>query len=57
MKKYLTLRQVAEKLQIKKETLRRKAKNGEFLPAFKIGGSWRVDPDELKEYIEDKKTV
>ena len=56
MKKYLTLRQVGEKLQIKKETLRRKAKNGEF-PAFKLGGSWRVDPDDLAEYIEESKTV
>ena len=49
--RFLTLRQTADVLQISQRTLLRMAKNKE-LPAFKLGGQWRVRESELTKWLE-----
>jgi excisionase family DNA binding protein len=46
--KWLTLKDVAEALQLHERTVYRHLRSG-VIPGQKIGGSWRVHPDALKE--------
>jgi excisionase family DNA binding protein len=50
---FLTIPQVAEKLQVSEKTVRRMLISGE-LPGYKIGGQYRVGPTELAAWIEDQ---
>lgn len=50
----LTIEQTAEMLNFSRETIRQLIKSKK-LPALRIEGSWRVDPDELKEWLVKKK--
>lgn len=50
MAKMLTIKEVAEKLNITGVTVRRRIESGE-VKAIKLGGEWRVDEDWLDAYI------
>lgn len=51
---YLTLEQVAEKLQLSKITIYRMV-NSKQLPAVKIGRSWRISSKKLAKLFETSK--
>ena len=53
LKKYLTVRQVANKLDITEEWVRDLIKAKE-IKAIKIG-KWRIKPEDLEEFIESRK--
>jgi excisionase family DNA binding protein len=46
----LTVRETAERLRVSEKTVRRLI-CAEILPALRIGGSIRVDPDELQAWL------
>jgi len=46
VEKYLTVDEVAETLQLQPYTVRRLSRE-DNLPAFKIGGQWRFNKEEL----------
>lgn len=50
----LTLKQVAEYLQLAEKTTYRLAAEGK-LPGFKVGGSWRFKREDLEQWIEQQK--
>ena len=50
----LTLREIAERLKLHPNTLRRYAKEGE-LPAMKFGRVWRVSEEDLNNWLKQKK--
>lgn len=50
----LTLKQVAEYLQLAEKTAYRLAAEGK-LPGFKVGGSWRFKQKDLEAWIEQQK--
>jgi excisionase family DNA binding protein len=54
MMKLYKLKEVSEKLSIPESTLRNWSK-GKSFPAFKIGKSWRVDEQDLNNWLTDKK--
>lgn len=56
MNKFLTLNQVAEMFQVHRHTAKKWIQKGD-LPGLKIGGSWRVDQEDLEEFIEKNKTA
>jgi excisionase family DNA binding protein len=47
----LTTREVAAKLRLNVEVVRRKLRRGE-IPARKVGRLWRIDGDELTKYTK-----
>ena len=47
----LTLNEAAELLQVSKRTLQRMIKLGQ-LPAFKVGGQWRLREMQLRQWVE-----
>jgi excisionase family DNA binding protein len=49
--RFLTLRQAADMLQISLNTASRMAQSKQ-LPAFKVGGQWRVRESELAKWLE-----
>lgn len=53
MKSWLTVKQVAEYLQLSTMMVYKLAQNGE-IPAAKIGSSWRFDRDEVDEWLSSK---
>lgn len=50
----LTLKEIAEKLKLHPNTLRRYIKEGK-LPAMKFGRVWRVEEEDLKEFMRANK--
>ena len=50
----LTLKEVAERLKLHPNTLRRYAKEGK-LPAMKFGRVWRIEEEDLKEFMRAMK--
>jgi excisionase family DNA binding protein len=50
----MTLRQVAEYLQISEVTTYRLVQDSK-IPAFKVGRSWRVKKEDLNDFIEKQK--
>lgn len=52
----LTVRQVAERLNVNERTVYRMAQAGE-IPAFKVAGTWRVIGADLDAWIEKQKTI
>ena len=50
----LTIKQVAEFLNLAEKTVYRMANDGE-IPAFKIGGSWRFKRSEVEEWLEQQR--
>ena len=55
LKKYLTVRQIAKKLDITEEWIRDLIKAKE-IKAVKVG-KWRVKPEDLEEFIESRKNI
>jgi excisionase family DNA binding protein len=49
----LTLSEAANLLQVSTRTLQRMIRSGE-LPAFKVGGQWRVRETQLKQWVESR---
>ena len=49
----LTLSEAAILLQISTRTLQRMIRNGQ-LPAFKVGGQWRVRETQLRQWVENR---
>jgi excisionase family DNA binding protein len=49
----LTLDEAAALLQVSKRTLQRMIKTGE-LPAFKVGGQWRLRETQLRQWVENR---
>jgi excisionase family DNA binding protein len=50
-KEFYSVKEVAEKLGISKDTIRRLIRKGEF-PANKIGGSIRIRWADVEEYLK-----
>ncbi|MFH1777803.1 MAG: helix-turn-helix domain-containing protein [Candidatus Omnitrophota bacterium] len=54
-RKYYTVRQVAEKLDVTEEWVRDLI-NAKEIKAIKIG-KWRIKPEDLTEFIESRKNI
>lgn len=52
----ITLAEAAGILQVSKRTLLRMIQKRE-VPAFKVGGQWRIRESEFKRWVEQKETV
>jgi excisionase family DNA binding protein len=52
----LTLPEAAELLHVSTRTLQRMIRRNE-LPAFKVGGQWRVRESQLTKWIEGRETA
>jgi excisionase family DNA binding protein len=52
----LTVREAAARLNVSMQTARRLIWRGE-LPAIKVAGAYRIDADELDEYIYGRETT
>ncbi len=55
-KDILTVKEVAEYLQVTERTLYRLAQDGK-IPAFKVGNSWRFRREDLDRWIRDQTTA
>ncbi len=53
--KLLTVAQVAERLQVNAETVRVWIRKGE-LDAVDIGNEYRISPEDLRDFIQRRKT-
>ena len=51
----LTIKQVAEYLQLSEKTAYRLAGEGK-LPGFKVGGSWRFKREDIESWIKEQKS-
>lgn len=51
----LTLKEVAEYLKLAEKTAYRLAAEGK-LPGFKVGGSWRFQKEDIRQWIDGIKT-
>ena len=49
----LTLSEAADVLQVSTRTLQRMIRNG-HLPAFKVGGQWRLRETQLRQWVENR---
>ena len=49
-RKMLSIRAVADHLDVSIKTIRRWIDRGDLL-AFKLGGQWRIDPDDLERFL------
>lgn len=54
MEKALTVKQVAELLNVNERTIYRMAVSGK-LPGFKVADSWRFLPNDIQEWIDEQK--
>lgn len=54
MEKLLTVKEVADRLQLSVETVKKMLRSGE-IPGRKYGRQWRVSPSELMQSQEDKR--
>lgn len=52
----ITLAEAAGILQVSKRTLLRMIQKRE-VPAFKVGGQWRIRESEFKRWVEQKETI
>jgi excisionase family DNA binding protein len=50
----LTFPEVAKILRVSLATLKRLQRQGK-LPALKVGGQWRVEPQALEQYLETQR--
>ena len=51
----LTLSEAANLLQVSTRTLQRMIRNRE-LPAFKVGGQWRLRESQLRQWVENRES-
>lgn len=52
-KRYLTIEEVAEIMRVNARTVYRLAEKGK-IPAIKFGKSWRINFDELEEFLKQE---
>ena len=52
--RFLSLEDVAERLQVSDRTVRRWVKDGK-LAAYKPGREWRIRPSDFEEFLETRK--
>ena len=52
-RKVLTIPEVSEYLRVSRQTVYRMLKRGD-IPAFRIGGDWRFNIEDLGHWIEDE---
>ncbi len=52
--RFLSLEDVAERLQVSDRTVRRWVKEGK-LAAYKPGREWRIRPGDLEDFLESRK--
>lgn len=53
MSEILTLEEVAEKLKISEQTVRRYLRENK-ITGFKLGNNWRVKEEELMKFIDEQ---
>ncbi|MBC7189434.1 helix-turn-helix domain-containing protein [Candidatus Aerophobetes bacterium] len=53
MEKLMTIKEVAEYLQLEEHTVYKMARKGE-IPAFKIAGQWRFKREMIEEWLKQK---
>jgi excisionase family DNA binding protein len=51
----LTLSEAANLLQVSTRTLQRMIRNAQ-LPAFKVGGQWRLRETQLRQWVENRES-
>ena len=51
MSNYMTVAQVCELLQLAERTVYDLCRQGKLRGAAKVGGSWRVDEEKLREWL------
>jgi len=51
--KMLTIKEVAESMGVHQRTIYRLAKGGK-MPGFKFGGTWRFDPETIRQWINQE---
>lgn len=56
MDQALTVKDVAQLLQVDEKTVYRLVRKGE-LPGFKVAGAWRFTPVDLQQWIERQKSA
>ena len=56
MIKLLTLAEAAGILKISKRTLHRMIQHRQ-IPAFKVGGQWRILESRFQQWVEDEETI
>jgi excisionase family DNA binding protein len=52
----VTINEVADYLRVNERTVYRMASAGK-IPAFKVGGAWRIKLSELEEWIKDQSNI
>lgn len=50
----VTVEEAAESLRVSKETIRRWLRNGSVPGAMKVGRQWRIDLEQLTEYVRSQ---
>ena len=55
MEKLLTVEEVANKLQVSKDTVWRLIRQKKLI-AYRVAGSLRIHPDDLQKYLDSQKT-
>lgn len=56
MKQALTVKQVAELLNVNTRTIYRMASSGK-LPGFKVADIWRFKSEDIEQWIESQKAI
>lgn len=54
--RFFTLEEVAEILRVSKRTIHRMIQQRK-MPAFKVGGQWRIPETRFKEWIEQRENL
>ena len=53
---YLTVEEVAQELKYSVETVKRMLRKNQ-MPGYKLGGEWRIDATEYREWKEQRKNA
>lgn len=54
MKNYITVSEVARDLGLSSQTIYKWFQSGQFVPMFKLGGSYRIEAEAYTEWKENK---
>jgi len=53
MERLMTIKELAEYLQLEEHTIYKMARKGE-IPAYKVAGQWRFKKEMIEEWLEQK---
>jgi len=56
MEEFLTVEEIATKLKLSEETVKRMLRQ-KMLPGYKISGSWRVVRQDLEDFLASQKNI